>query len=184
MIIEMGDKVPPVCSTKELKRKGSSSCIKWTRSLNTSLVMISILLVLVCFSLGIFIIYYCSPCDSTKQASSGDLTSTSNITCFQSQTPAQAVNIFNMCNITFVGNNSHLQHTILQGIFDFLWTIEEINKSLPPSSEGGVIMFCKDLLTVVQQLQYDVQKAVKYVKKLQESLKPKHRRRPPPQFKI
>lgn len=177
----MGDNVPPVCSTKVLKKEGSSSWIKWTKNLNASLV-ISIFLVLVCFICGIFV-YYCVPCVITKQASYGDLVSTSNVTCFQSQIPAVALGVFNMCNITFIDNSSHIQHTILQGIFDFLWTIEEINRSLPPFSEGGVIMFCKDLLPAIQQLEHDVQEAVKHVKILQESLKPKHRRRPPPHFK-
>ena len=178
----MGDNVPPVCSIKVLKKEGSSSCIKWIKSLNTSL-MISILLVLVGFSYGVFIVYYCVPCAITKQASHGDLVSSSNVTCFQSQIPAQALDVFSTCNITFIGDSSHLQYTILQGIFDFSWTTEEINKSLPPFSEGGVIMFCKDLLLIIQQLEHDVQKAVKHVKELQESLKPKLRRRPPPHFK-
>ena len=158
MNIEMDDKVPTVCSTKIL-------------------LVISIIVVLGGFSCGGCVVYYCLPCAVTKQVSDGDLTSTSNVTCFQSQIPSQTLS---MCNVTF---SSNVQHTILQEVFDFLWTIEDINKSLPPFSESGIIMLRKDLLQVIQQLEYDVQSAVKHVKKLQESLKPKYRRRPPPHFK-
>ena len=139
--------------------------------------VIFIIVVLSGFSCGVCVVYYCLPCAVTKQVLGGYLTSTSNVTCFQSLIPSQT---WSMCNVTF---SSHLQHTILQGVFDFLWTIEEINKSLPPFSEGGVIMLRKDLLQVIQQLEYDIQNAVKHIKKLQESLKPKHRRRPPPHSK-
>lgn len=179
MIIEMGDNVPTVCSTKER----ASVCFKWTKSFNTSLVT-SIMVVLGVFICGVCVVHYCIPCAVTKQASSGDLTATpSNVICFQSQIPVQAY-VLSMCNITFIPDDGgHLQHTIQQGIFDFLLAMEEINKSLPPFSEGGVIMLCKDLVQIIQQLENDIQNAVKHVKKLQESLKPKQRRRPPPRLK-
>ena len=175
----MGDIVPPLYSTKILKKEASSRCIKWTKILNTSLVFSMV----VCFICGFFIVYYCVPCASTKQVSHGDLVSSSNVTCFQPQIPAVALDVFSICNISFLDDGSHIQHIILQRIFDFSWTIEDINKSLPPFSEGGVIMFCNKLLLIIQQLEHDVQKAVKHVKELQESLKPKHRRRPPLYFK-
>lgn len=168
----MGDKVPTVCSTK---KERSSICMKWTKSFNTSLV-IFLIVVLGGFSC---VIYFCVPCAVTKQASGGDLTATLSVTYFQSQIPAQTLNVLSMCNVTFIGDSSNLQHPILQGIFDFLLAIEEINKSLPQFLDGGVIMLCDNLLQVIQQLEYDVQKAIKHVKNLQESLKPKYRRRSP-----
>lgn len=171
----MGDKVPIVCFTK---KESSSTCMKWTKSLNNSL-MISLMVVLGGFSCGICVIYFCVPCAVTKPASCGDLTTSSNVTHFQSQIPAQTLNVLSMCNVSFIGDSSNLQHPILQGVFDFLLAIEDIDKSLPQILEGGVIMLCDDLLQVIQQLEYNVQKAVKHVKNLQESLEPKHRRRPP-----
>ena len=175
--IDMGDKVPTAaCSSKLLpkeKKERSSFC---TKAINSSLV-IFVLGVLVGFSCGVCITYFYIPCSLTKETSDGDLTATLNVTRFQSQTPAQSFDVCGMYNITFIDDGSHLQYTILQGIFNFLQTTEVINKSLPPFSEGGVRMLRKELLQVNQQLESDVQKAIKQLKKLQESLKPKPRRR-------
>ena len=172
----MDDEVP----AEVLKQERSGTCTKWTKSyLNPSLVVFT-MVVLGGLSCGVCA-YYCMPCAVIKQASGGDLITASNATSLQSPIPVPAPNIFNMCNITFsVRDSSHFQCTILEGVLDFLWTIEEINKSLPPFSEGGVIMLCNNLQSIIQQLEEDVQEAVKRVKKLQESLEPKQRRRPPP----
>ena len=125
-------------------------------------------------SCGVYVTYYCCGigCDLHKQTCDQD---DSNLTRYQRQTPAQGVGGFGMKNFD---NSSRLEHSILPQIFDFLQAVEEIKESLPPFSEGGVIMLRKELLLIIHKLEYDVEEAIKQVKAFQESLKPKSRRRP------
>ena len=181
IVIEMGDKVPTVCSSKHLKKEKNeqSRFSRILKKILNSFLFIFIVGVLVGSSCGVCVVYFYVPCSEIKVASDGDLIITSNITCLQSQTPAQGLDIFGMHNITFIDESSHLQKTILvQELLSFLQITELINKSLPPFSEGGVSMLRKELLQVIQQLKNDIQKASNKLKKLQESLKPKSRRRP------
>ena len=181
VIVEMDDKVPTLCddssTPKEMKKK-SGFCIEWTKIFNSPLGMLIIGLLLG-FGCGIFVV--CNMrCEVEKHT---DLTITSNLTnCLQLQTPSQRFDKMGMHNVTTVSDeSSHLNlDAVLQGIFNLLQVIEGIDKSIPPYPEGGVTMLRKELQDVIYQLEYDVKKASEHIRELQESLKSKPRRRPPP----
>ena len=182
VVIEMGDEGPTLCSdgsSPKEKKKRSGSYMKRTKILNSFLGLFVIGVIIISFSCGICLAYNMQ-CEVEKQTHDADLTGASNLSSFQRQILTQKFDILGMYNVTFTNDNSHLKlDTFLEGVFDILQIIEGIDKSLPPYSEGGIVMLHSELQDVIYQLEHDIQEAIKYIKKLQQSLKTKPRRRPP-----
>ena len=87
------------------------------------------------------------------------------LVCFETLTGWYKVEFVDF-NFTTAVKSEHLELT--SGLAHFLQLVEEINESLSPYSES---IICK--------LKNDVQKGITDLKDLQESTKPKVRRRPP-----